>query len=372
MAASVTLPPKSLYPAGTFVENVKLKVMIRGILISVAAVFLASCGHSDKVKQEEPMPVKVCRVGHSNAESVREFSFITKPFKVTDLSFRVGGPVSQLDAHPGKFYKRGAVIATIDGRDFKIRKDRAEAISHQASSEFKRIATLYERNSISGSNYEKAKADLAVAKAAFNAAANDYGDTQIRAPFDGYVQTVNVERYQDVRPSQAVVTFIELSKLKVEAYIPEDIAIRASSVNHVSLQFDAASDKRITAPILDISKSAMSNNISYLLTASLENSGQSSRLLGGMTGTLTLELPRQTQSTSISIPQKAVCNRPSKGSYVWVVNTASRQVKSACIELGKLSESGMIEVRTGLKGNEVLVLTGLTSMVEGKRITIKE
>jgi hypothetical protein len=93
-----------------------------------------------------------------------EFSFISKPFKETELSFRVGGPIDRFEVYAGNYYHRGDIIAEIDSRDFRIRKERAEAIYHQAKAEFERIKVLYEKNNLSASAYEKARAEYTFAK----------------------------------------------------------------------------------------------------------------------------------------------------------------------------------------------------------------
>ena len=48
------------------------------------------------------------------------------------LSFRVGGPIDRFDVYAGNGYERGNIIAEIDPRDFRIRKERAEAVTAKA------------------------------------------------------------------------------------------------------------------------------------------------------------------------------------------------------------------------------------------------
>ena len=69
-------------------------------------------------------------------------------------------------------------------------------------------------------NYEQAKANYERTKADYEAAVNAWEDSRLYAPFDGYVQQAHIERYQDVKPSVPVVTFIDLSRIKVEATCP--------------------------------------------------------------------------------------------------------------------------------------------------------
>lgn len=50
---------------------------------------LTSCGKGEK-KTNEPVRVKVAEAAIHVPSAEREFSFISKPFKETELSFRVG------------------------------------------------------------------------------------------------------------------------------------------------------------------------------------------------------------------------------------------------------------------------------------------
>ena len=71
------------------------------------------------------------------------------------------------------------------------------------------------------------------------------GRQRLYAPFDGYVQQAHIERYQDVKPSVPVVTFIDLSRIKVEAYVPEDMALQMRQKDSVAcvVRFNALPDR---------------------------------------------------------------------------------------------------------------------------------
>lgn len=185
---------------------------------------MASCGRGEQ-KADEPIRVKVAEAETLVTSSEREFSFISKPFKETELSFRVGGPIDRFEVYAGNFYHRGDIIAEIDSRDFRIRKERAEAVYNQAKAEFERVKVLYEKDNLSASAYEKARADYTSAKTAFETATNELDDTRLIAPFDGYVGEVYIEKFQDVKATQPVVSFIDITQLKIEAYVTQDIVL---------------------------------------------------------------------------------------------------------------------------------------------------
>lgn len=116
------------------------------------------------------------------------------------------------DVQQGQFFRKGQLIAVIDERDFVIQKQRTEALYRQAEVDYARISSLYAKDNISGMNYEQAKANYERTKADYEAAVNAWEDSRLYAPFDGYVQQVHIERYQDVKPSVPVT----LGKLKKE------------------------------------------------------------------------------------------------------------------------------------------------------------
>lgn len=333
---------------------------------------MASCTQKDAKEGSLPTEVKVCRAESSTSESEREFTFISKPYKTTDLSFRVSGPVTVFDVQSGQHFRAGELIAAIDNRDFGIRKEKAEAVYRQAEAEYKRIASLYEKNNVSGSNYEKAKSDLAIAKAAFETATNELTDTKLVAPFDGYVQTVNIERFQDVRASQPVISFIDLSRLKIETYLPEEVACRMrkpSDKVEARLRFDGIKDETYTSSDINISKNAMDNNVSFLLTVILDN--KDNTLLGGMTGDLSLPALSAAATGSVFIPQNAVCHRAETGSFVWVLGEGNR-VKSVPVSIGNLRQDNKVEVLSGIQAGDVVVLTRLSFLSDNDLVTIQE
>ena len=215
------------------------------------------------------MTVRVAQAVLLKEQTPKEFSFIAKPFRTSELSFRVGGPISNFEVYAGNYYRKGEVIATIDDRDFLIRKEQTQAVYDQAKAEFERIGALYEKNNISASTYEKTKAEYTSAKTAFQTAANELNDTRLVAPFDGYVGEVFIEKYQEVKATQPIISFIDLDQLKIETYVTQDIALQAEQLQQAELRFDAVADRTYPATILEISKSTTPNNLSYLLTARL-------------------------------------------------------------------------------------------------------
>lgn len=213
-------------------------------ILFLAGMCLCACSRTSQEQASFPS-VKVVHAEVMEAPSSRCYTFISQPYRLSELSFRVGGPVHAFDVQQGQFFRKGQLIAAIDERDFVIQKQRTEALYRQAEVDYARIFSLYAKDNISGMNYEQAKANYERTKADYEAAVNAWEDSRLYAPFDGYVQQAHIERYQDVKPSVPVVTFIDLSRIKVEAYVPEDMALQMRQKDSVAcvVCFNALPDR---------------------------------------------------------------------------------------------------------------------------------
>lgn len=213
-------------------------------ILFLAGMCLCACSRTPQEQTSFPS-VKVVHAEVMEAPSSRCYTFISQPYRLSELSFRVGGPVHAFDVQQGQFFRKGQLIAAIDERDFVIQKQRTEALYRQAEVDYARISSLYAKDNISGMNYEQAKANYERTKADYEAAVNAWEDSRLYAPFDGYVQQAHIERYQDVKPSVPVVTFIDLSRIKVEACVPEDMALQMRQKDSVAcvVRFNALPDR---------------------------------------------------------------------------------------------------------------------------------
>lgn len=292
-------------------------------ILFLAGMCLCACSRTPQEQASFPS-VKVVHAEVMEAPSSRCYTFISQPYRLSELSFRVGGPVHAFDVQQGQFFRKGQLIAAIDERDFVIQKQRTEALYRQAEVDYARISSLYAKDNISGMNYEQAKANYERTKADYEAAVNAWEDSRLYAPFDGYVQQVHIERYQDVKPSVPVVTFIDLSRIKVEAYVPEDMALQMRQKDSVAcvVRFNALPDREFVPSEYFLTQTATENNISYLLTAILDN--KDGRLLGGMSGTLAVSYAADGEKNHLTLPQKVVCHDPEHGAFVWCVDRQSR------------------------------------------------
>ena len=342
--------------------NQKITFLLLVLLIATSCV-------DRQPQNEDPFRVKVARATPAADGQRKEFPFIARPLRTSELSFRVSGPIDRFEVYAGNHYKRDNIIAEIDPRDFRLRVENAEAVYRRAEADYKRIEALYKKNNVSATNYEQARAAWIAAKTAYNTALNELGDTQLRAPFDGYVGEVFIEKFQDVRAAQPVVTLVDISKLRIEVYVTQDIAMRADALKSVSLAFDHKPNQVFRADVVECARSTTSNNLSYLLTALLPN--PDGKLPSGISGKVFFELPGGT-SQAVAVPQSALCHRPSEGDFVWKIDPATGTVARQPVTPGELLPDGTMSVTSGLSAGETVAVSGLRFLSDGMKIRIDD
>lgn len=349
-----------------------MKIGVKRILMgSALSVLLISCKEKES-GNEQKMLVGVAEAAVTTHETQKEFSFIAKPFRTSELSFRVGGPIDRLEVYSGNYYKREHIIAEIDSRDFRIRKERAEAVYLQAKAEYERIQVLYEKENLSASAYEKAKAEYTSAKTVFETAVNELNDTKLLAPFNGYVGEVYVEKFQDVKATQPVLSLIDIDQLKIEIYVTQEIALNAKELQTINLTFDALPNEVYEARVVEVSKGTTRNNLSYMLTALLPN--EEKRLLAGMSGKVFFGVTSENEQSPmrVSVPQNALCHRPTAGDYVWVIDTQEERANFRQVTMGELLPGGRVSIVSGLSEGEKVAVSGLRFLSDGMAVGIKE
>ena len=107
-------------------------ILLLGILLSACQKNTKSKGTNLPV--EVISPIKKTETGRS-----REYTFLSRPYNETVLSFRINGPVLNFDLRPGQAFSKGSTILSIDNRDFLIRKQQTEALYSQTNQEYQRL-----------------------------------------------------------------------------------------------------------------------------------------------------------------------------------------------------------------------------------------
>jgi len=122
-------------------------------------------------------------------------------------------------------------------------------------------------------NAKNLQANIAESEAAMKLADRQLRDTQIRAPFDGYIKQRLVNLGQLVKAPTPVMSLVRVDPLKVTAEIPEKLAPWIHVGQEVELHVDAYPDKTISGKVSRISPSVNTATRAFPFEALVPNSG---------------------------------------------------------------------------------------------------
>jgi len=342
------------------------KIIIWAALI----LFLGSCGKKPEEKAEMIRPVKTVLVMSASDQLSKGFPSITQETREVELSFRISGPLVQLNAEIGQEITKGHLIAEVDPRDFKIDLAAKEGRMNQSKAEEQRYNNLYKKGSVSKNEHDIKLAAYLEAKSAYDDAVNALKDTKIYAPFNGYIGEKLVENYQEIQASQTIVTTLDISKLEVITYIPENLAIFFPKFSGYKVTFDAYPGKSFSATLKELGKSPEPAGFSLTLFLDHKIEKGMEYLIGpGFTCRVAIILEGEIDETSFIVPLSSVFETDTDtGPSVWVVDEENNIVTKRSVKIGSIISNNAIEILSGVNQGEIIVMAGAHRLVEGQKV----
>lgn len=334
------------------------------------ALALGACG---AVSQEEtetpPKPVKLLQLTEATAQESNSLPAVIRSVRTTDLAFQVGGQIVEWNAIDGSEFRRGDLIARLDARSFQAAVDQAEAQYQNAESEYQRALRLIEEDAISRSVVESRDAQRQISKASLDTARKNLSDTELHAPFSGFVGRTNVEQFQNVAPQQPVLV---LQSQAVEAIVnvPASFVLNSNRIRYFNtfIELDAAPGRRFAATFREATGQADSSTQTF--EGHFTFSPPSDLVvLTGMTATLffdTEPVDQRAREGGVSVPLAAIMS-DGEAQYVWVLQGTDRKIERRDIDIG-VTVGESVTVAEGLSVGETIVAAGGAYLQEGQAV----
>ncbi len=340
----------------------KSKITLLITALSLTVLISACTGKSENIHKAVKY-VKVEKVQSDHKNDVLTFNGSIKEQSLTSLSFRVGGPLVKLNFKSGDFVPKGAVIASIDKRDYELQLSSTETQYNQLKGEYERYKELYEKGKIPANTYEKIESGYLMAKTSYDNAQNQLFDTDLKAPFDGYIHEKFIENYMTVGPGIPVVSIIDLSNLEVVISVPENQLkkVRKSTNNYLSVS--NAGVNNLPLEVKSIGEKAGSDGL-YEMKLYFKNEA-SLDISPGMSAEV--KMICKERNAGIKIPVSAILHEGSVD-YIWIYNDETGSIHKQEIKLGKLIAGKQIEVISGLSDGDMLVTAGVYYLYEGQKV----
>jgi membrane fusion protein, multidrug efflux system len=304
-----------------------------------------------------PMPVDVDTARYQSVVDAVRATGRIEALQAVELRPDEQGRVVAIHFFEGQSVGKNAPLLRIDDAMLRAQAERASAERDLARQQLERVRSLRQQNASSAADLERAEAAARSAAAALAVLQLQIARSTVRAPFAGVVGQRFVSVGDYVTTGTRLLTLQTVDPQRAVIEVPERYAVRLRPGQTVAFTV-AAEPGRIFNAIVDfIDPVVQTANRTIMVKGRAPNPNRVLR--PGMF--IEARLATATRMNAIVVPEDAI--QPLRtANVVWAVDggKASRRV----VQLGARSQ-GVVEILSGIKAGELVVVGGLERMAEG-------
>ncbi len=311
----------------------------------------------------QPILVEVENVKRGSITRTSSANGTLTAVKQVHLFPEVDGRVTGVFFQQGGSVKKGELLVQLEDRMAKAQLHEAEARLDLAANEYDRTKKLLEKKFVAQAAFDEKKAKWNIAKSELEKAQAHMAQTKILAPFDGIIGLKKVSEGATITRSQEVATVLVLDPLYVDFSIPESQLKYLNVGDVVDVTIEGTDVLPFEATIEAIDSKAHSGTHSVQVRATLPNARY--RLRPGQFARVSLNLGRS--DNALLIPVRSIVQ---EGERFYVFSIMDKTAVKREVTLG-VRESGMAEVKDGLREKEAVVTVGQINLHDGAPVQLK-
>lgn len=199
-------PPRSPF----FTARAGFRTLL--LALCLAAVPFRAHGAGPSLASEDAAPATAAMTGGQRAQLVA--------IRQAVISSELAGKIISLRFREGERFKKGDTLVSYDSALSRARLDRAVQAETAARKRLKIAKDLRRLNSISVSDYEQARSDVAVAEAETRAERVMVNRCRIKAPFSGRVGETYTHEAEYVGEGTRLLSVYDDSAFEIETILP--------------------------------------------------------------------------------------------------------------------------------------------------------
>ncbi|MEM9332778.1 MAG: efflux RND transporter periplasmic adaptor subunit [Pseudomonadota bacterium] len=367
--------------------------MFRNIILTVSLFALTACQEQQAAQSEEPpvRALKTITITEVEETTTRRYPSVLQPGSISTLSFEVSGRLQEINLNVGQLIKSGDLLAEIDTRSLELQVESANAALNEAKSVAKNAADnlerqeeLLEKQIVSQAVADQARTDaettaarVVQAQRSLETAEENLSKATLDAPFDGIINSVEVQSFTNVAAGSPVATVYAIDEFESNFSVSFDV------VNKLAV------GKRVTVRLADNPAIALSGHISELgaradtvssfpVVVKLDETDPT--IKAGMAVEISMEFTvplGQGYTLPLSVlPFDGKLDPPENPSdpgqtQVFVFDPESSTVQRRDVMIGGVRENAIIVI-DGLELGEQVAAAGVSFLREGQKVKLIE
>ncbi len=322
-----------------------------------------SCSEKKDNGQKAPTRVKTEVVASGNGTSAQSYVGIVEENEGTAVSFTGMGVVRRVLVSEGQAVSRGQLIAEMDDTQARNLLAGAEAAMTQANDALQRYGMLHDNGSLPEVQWVEIQSKVAQAKSQLEVAKKNLADCRLTAPVSGIIGKKQIGAGETALPSQAVVTILDISNVKVKVAIPEAEmnTISASTPSTITVE---AVGKQVQGGRIEKGVVADALTHTYDIRIHVQNGDR--RLLPGMVASVQFASEGAPTGEQASLPITAVQKKADGTLFVWTVAKDSTAHRTT-VTIGETT-GNRIAVGSGIGIGQRVIVEGYQKLSEGTKV----
>ena len=371
--------------------------------LMVLVLLFSACSKKKESEPKAPTLVKTELVTAGGSMGEQSYVGIVEENEATAVSFTGMGVVKRVLVREGHAVGRGQLLAVMDDSQARNVLAGAEAQMAQAEDALKRYGMLHDAGSLPEAQWVEIQSKVAQARSQLAVAKKNLADCQLKAPVSGIIGRQQVKAGETAMPSQAVVTIMDVTRVKVRVSVPE-AEMNAITPHTPSMVIVEAAGKKLNGGRIEKGVVADPMTHTYDIRISVPNSDR--KLLPGMVAEVrmrtqktttpkptpalprggSLDTPSDGGTTSITpdtkanqsplpsvgegggfyLPITSVQRRPDGSLFVWTVDNQKKAHRTA-VTVGA-SQGNRISILSGVTAGQRVVTEGYQKLSEGTEV----
>jgi membrane fusion protein (multidrug efflux system) len=275
------------------------------------------------------------------------------PDEEVDLSFESSGKITSINFQEGTMVRKGQLLAKINDQPLQAQLLKLSSQITLAENRVYRQQTLLEKDAVSQEALEQVKSELDQLKADIELVKSQITQTELRAPFDGYIGLRLVSEGNYVSQQTPISRLTKIKPMKIDFSISEKYAFKVHDGTKVHFKMDEdihASEATVYALDAMINPDTRTRKVRAIFPNSSGN-----KMPGAF---VTVEILLQEIPNAISIPSQALI--PEMGvDKVYLYKSGKAQ--PAEVITGLRTES-RVQIIKGLQPGDTLITSGMLQL----------
>lgn len=366
--------------------NIKLTAILLGGL-----TLLTACSDTENSQSDADTVrgLKTVLVTDQQQQTIRRFPSVLQPAQVTTLSFETPGKLGAVNLSVGQRVAEGDIIASLDRRSLEIQLEESKAATEQARVNAENSAATFERRNtlLKSGTTTRASVDDARTTMQANAAQleqvqkqeetaeDNLAKVDLKVPFDGIINSVEVESFANVSIGTPIATFYQADAFEAsfsvnylvsqQLIVGKDVTIRLADNPSITL-------KGVVSELGSRADTVSSFPLVVKLSETVPE------LKAGMAIEVSIEFPVPTGNGYLlpltvlpfkgQLAEGAGPNNPTK-TDIYVFDEATDTIKKREVVIGGVRENQLIVIG-GIEPGERIASAGVSFLRDGQKVKL--